>query len=61
MLRLGIASKQHKTDLRKARAPFQGCKVRLPLNNFLISYSSKRALVFLNEFNKARQKYGKYY
>ncbi|KAK5658636.1 hypothetical protein OQA88_2029 [Cercophora sp. LCS_1] len=52
-LRLDMASMKRETDLCGARAPFVGCEVGSPLNNFLAGHSGERALVFLDEFDKA--------
>lgn len=53
MLQLDMASMKRETDLCGARAPFIGCEVGSPLNNFLASRSGDRAIVFLDEFDKA--------
>ena len=53
MLQLDMASMKQETDLCGDRAPFLGCEVGSPLNNFLASHSGERAMVFLDEFDKA--------
>jgi len=53
MLQLDMTSMKRETDLCGARAPFLGCEIGSPLNNFLASHGGERAIVFLDEFDKA--------
>jgi len=50
-----MARMQRETDLCGARAPFLGCEVGSPLNNFLAGHGGERAIVFLDELDKARK------
>ncbi|KAI4101556.1 MAG: hypothetical protein L6R37_004882 [Teloschistes peruensis] len=52
LLKIDCTQLRHESDFFGARAPYQGWQAGSQLNNFLADHSGKRAVVFLDEFEK---------
>lgn len=53
LLRVDCTEMKHGTDLLGPKAPYQGSEEGTRLNNYLAKWTGQRAVIFLDEFDKA--------
>ena len=55
LLKIDCTQIHHATDLLRPQAPYQGHEEGSTLNNYLAEYTGKKAVVFLDEFEKTTE------